>query len=110
MVLGSWAKRTFSKERFSFALGLASLFLVLGLLFYWVHMALQSPLTRIRASRELLAFRFSPEESVNCFLSGTSPDSHGTSSKHSLRGRIACTHGKYSLYSWFVNLKHGIPA
>lgn len=43
MVLGSWAKRTFSKERFTFALSLASLCLVLGLLFYWVHMALQSP-------------------------------------------------------------------
>lgn len=43
MVLGSWARRTFSKEGFSFALSLASLFLVLGLLFYWVHMALQSP-------------------------------------------------------------------
>ena len=43
MVLGSWAKRTFSKEGFTFALSLASLFLVLGLLFYWVHMALQSP-------------------------------------------------------------------
>lgn len=43
MLFGSWAKRTFSKERFTFALSLASLFFVLGLLFYWVHMALQSP-------------------------------------------------------------------
>jgi hypothetical protein len=43
MLPGSWAKRTFSKETFTFALSLASLFLVLGLLFYWVHMALQSP-------------------------------------------------------------------
>jgi cytochrome c biogenesis protein CcdA len=43
MLMGSWAKRTFSKETLTFALGLASLFLVLGLLFYWVHMALQSP-------------------------------------------------------------------
>jgi hypothetical protein len=43
MLLGSWAKKTFSKERFTFALSVASLFLVLGLLLYWVHMALQSP-------------------------------------------------------------------
>lgn len=43
MPMGSWAKRRFSKERLAFALSLASLFLLLGLLFYWVHMALQSP-------------------------------------------------------------------
>jgi hypothetical protein len=42
MVVGSWAKRTFSKEALSFALSLASLFLVLALLIYWVHMALQN--------------------------------------------------------------------
>jgi hypothetical protein len=43
MLMGSWAKRTFSKETLTFALSVASLFLVLGLLFYWVHLALQSP-------------------------------------------------------------------
>ncbi len=43
MLFGSWARRTFSRERLTFALSLASLFLVLALLFYWVHMALQSP-------------------------------------------------------------------
>jgi hypothetical protein len=42
MVLGSWAKRTFSKETLSFAVSVASLFLVLALLIYWVHMALQN--------------------------------------------------------------------
>jgi hypothetical protein len=43
MLLGSWAKRTFSKETLTFALSLASLFLVLALLFYWIHKALQTP-------------------------------------------------------------------
>ncbi len=43
MLMGSWAKRTFSKETLTFALSVASLFLLLGLLLYWVHLALQSP-------------------------------------------------------------------
>ena len=43
MLMGSRAKRIFSKERLAFALSLASLVFILGLLFYWVHMALQSP-------------------------------------------------------------------
>ncbi len=42
-MLGSWAKRTFTKERVSFALSVTSLFLLLGLLMYWIDMALQHP-------------------------------------------------------------------
>jgi hypothetical protein len=43
MQLGSWARRTFTKERLSFGLSIVSLFFVLGVLMYWVHMALQNP-------------------------------------------------------------------
>jgi hypothetical protein len=42
-MLGSWAKRTFTKERLSFALSVTSLFLLLGLLVYWMDLALQNP-------------------------------------------------------------------
>jgi hypothetical protein len=43
MLFGSWAKRSLTREKLSFALSVVSLFLVLALLIYWIHLALQNP-------------------------------------------------------------------
>ena len=40
MQLGSWARRTFTRDRLRFALMVLSPFLVLGILLLWVQLAL----------------------------------------------------------------------
>lgn len=61
------------------------------------------PLTRIRASGEFLALPSLSGRIGGLFplwcLSGTSFNSHRAPLKHSLGGRLACSHGKYLLYS-----------
>lgn len=43
MQMMPWARRHLTRERMAFVVSVLSLFAVLGLLMFWVHLALQHP-------------------------------------------------------------------